>query len=410
MGKLFTGRLQVSIDVGTTKICVLVAQQLDQDRVEILGVGKAPSHGLHKGVVVDVAKTIHSIKSAVAEAEIMAGVKIEQALLGIAGAHISSRNCHGAVPIKTGEIREYDIKAVLAAARAFPIPEGQQILHVLPQYFSIDGQEPLQDPRGMHGIRLEVNAHIIMGSITSVQNLIKCCQKAGVKVQDIILEQLASADAVLCADEQKLGVGVLDIGGGTADLAIFQHGSIRHTKVFAIAGNHFTNDLAVGLRTSQDEAERLKRTYGFSYFEPNKTNQMIEVKLVHGYQKEMVHIDEIAFILKARAQELLKFIKLEIEQHHLQLFMRAGLVLTGGGSLLLGMKDLAQSMLKMPVRIGRPRIEFGLPESLDNPIYATSYGLIIHTLKKEKNNALKNHGPLASRVFSRMKSWVAEFF
>ncbi len=410
MGKLFTGRLQVSIDVGTTKICVLVAQQLDQDRVEILGVGKAPSYGLHKGVVVDVAKTIHSIKAAVAEAEIMAGVKIEQALLGIAGAHISSRNCHGAVPIKTGEIRDYDIKAVLAAARAFPIPEGQQILHVLPQYFSIDGQEPLQDPCGMHGIRLEVNAHIIMGAITSVQNLIKCCQKAGVKVQDIILEQLASADAVLCSDEQKLGVGVLDIGGGTADLAIFQHGSIRHTKVFAIAGNHFTNDLAVGLRASQNEAERLKRTYGFSYFEPNKTDQMVEVKLVHGYQKEMVHIDEIAFILKARAQELLEFIKLEIEQHHLQLFMRAGLVLTGGGSLLLGMKDLAQSMLKMPVRIGRPRIEFGLPDSLENPIYSTSYGLIIHTLKKEKNNASKKYGPLASRVFARMKSWVAEFF
>ena len=171
MGKLFTGRLQVSIDVGTTKICVLVAQQLDQDNVEILGVGKAPSHGLHKGVVVDVAKTIHSIKTAVAEAEIMADVKIEQALLGVSGAHISSRNCHGAVPIKTGEIRDSDIKAALSAARAFPIPEGQQILHVLPQYFLIDGQEPLQDPLGMHGIRLEVHAHVILGSITSVQNM-----------------------------------------------------------------------------------------------------------------------------------------------------------------------------------------------------------------------------------------------
>ena len=410
MGKLFTGRLQVSIDVGTTKICVLVAQQLDQDRVELLGVGKAPSHGLHKGVVIDVAKTIHSIKTAVEEAEIMTGVKIEQALLGISGAHISSRNCHGAVPIKTGEVREYDIQSALAAARAFPIPEGQQILHVLPQYFSIDGQERLQDPCGMHGIRLEVNAHIILGAISSVQNLIKCCQKAGVRVQDIILEQLASADAVLCDDEQKLGVGVLDIGGGTADLAIYQHGSIRHTRVFPVAGNHFTHDLAVGLRTSIDEAERLKKTYGFSYFEPNKPNQLVEVELVHGYQKEMIHIDTIAFILKVRAQELLGLVKHEIEHYNLQLFMRAGLVITGGGSLLLGMKDLAQSMLKMPVRIGRPRIEFGLPESLDNPIYATGYGLIIHTLKREKNNALKRHGPLVSRIFSRMKSWVSEFF
>ena len=223
MAKGFNEKIITAIDVGTTKICVLVAKKLDDDSVEIIGVGKAPSDGLKKGVVIDVSKTIHSIRAAVKEAELMAGIPIESVSVGISGAHIQSLNSHGVVPIKRGEIKQQDVAAVLAAAKAIPIPEGQQVLHILPQYFMIDGRDKVLDPVGMHGIRLEVQAHIIMGAIASVQNLVKCCEMAGVAVTDIILEQLASAQAVLSEDERKLGVGVVDIGGGTSDLAIYQH-------------------------------------------------------------------------------------------------------------------------------------------------------------------------------------------
>ena len=261
MAKGFNDKIIVSIDVGTTKICVLVAQILDNNHFEVIGVGKSPSHGLKKGVVVDIGKTIHSIKAAVREAELMTGISISAASVGISGGHIKSINSQGVVPVKHAEIYQSDVHNVLAAARAIPIPEGMQILHVLPQFFVIDSHTRIHNPVGMHGIRLEVQAHIIMGAIASVQNLIKCCELAGVKVTDIILEQLASAHAVLSEDERNLGVCMLDIGGGTSDFAVYQHNSIVHTMVLPIAGNHFTNDLAVGLRTTIQEAERIKKEH-----------------------------------------------------------------------------------------------------------------------------------------------------
>ena len=264
MAKVFADRVVVSIDVGTTKICVLVAHVLDKDHIEILGVGKAPSDGLRKGVVVDIQKTIASIKAAVKEAELMADVTINTAAVGISGGHIQSTNSHGMVAIKHGEVKESDVANVMNAARAFAIPEGMQMLHVLPQFFIIDSREKVQNPVGMHGIRLEVQAHVIMGAIASVQNLVKCCEMAGVKVTDIILEQLASAEAVLCDDEREIGVAMLDIGGGTSDLAVYQNGNIRHTFVLPVAGNHFTNDVAVGLRTTIKDAERVKKEYGLA--------------------------------------------------------------------------------------------------------------------------------------------------
>src|SRR5579871_6389307 len=253
MARIFSDRLLVAIDVGTTKICVIVAQQLDNQAVEVVGIGKAPSDGLRKGVVVDVAKTIQSIKAAVKEAEIMAGIEIDAASIGISGGHIQSVNSHGVVPLRRGEIRLQDIENVIAAAKAIPVPEGQQILHVLPQYFMVDSHNKVHYPLGMHGIRLEVMAHIILGATASVQNLVKCCETAGIKVTDIVLEQLASAQAVLSPDERELGIAVLDIGGGTSDLALYQQNNIRHTKVIPVAGNHFTNDIAVGLRTTRKE-------------------------------------------------------------------------------------------------------------------------------------------------------------
>lgn len=410
MAKVYSDRVIVSIDVGTTKICVLVAQHLHDNQLEILGVGKSPSDGLKKGVVVDVARTIHSIKAAIKEAELMAGFPIEAACIGISGGHIKSMTSQGMVPIKRGEVRVSDIEAVLASARAIPIPEGMQILHVIPQFFVIDSNTKLQDPLGMHGIRLEVKAHIILGAIASVQNLVKCCEMAGVKVNDIILEQLASADAVLSADERELGVAVLDIGGGTSDLAIYQQGSIRHTMVLPIAGNHFTNDVAIGLRTTLSDAERVKKEYGSAVYDLLDTD-LFEVSSVHGGATTIAQQSDLVNILNPRAQEVLCMVHDEIIKHHLQSYIPTGLVLTGGGSLLRGMKELAQQIFDVPVRIGSPRLLHDMPESLDHPMYATGYGLLVHTVRKSERSSMDTmSGPLMNRVLTRMKSWVSDFF
>jgi cell division protein FtsA len=410
MAKVFADRIIVSIDVGTTKICVLIANQLDADHVEIIGVGKSPSDGLKKGVVVDIGKTIHSIKAAVKEAELMAGLKIHSAAVGISGGHIHSLNSAGMVAIKHGQVKESDVANVLAAARAVPLPEGMQVLHVLPQYYLIDSRERVHNPVGMHGIRLEVQAHIIMGAIASVQNLIKCCEMAQVKVSDIILEQLASADAVLSQDEKELGIAVLDIGGGTSDLALYQNNSIRHTMVLPVAGNHFTNDLAVGLRTTIKEAERIKKEYGLACLNLLEDNRAIEIELVQGIEKQTIHIADIASILQPRAQELLSIVHEEIIKNRLQMYMPSGLVITGGGSMLVGMKELAESIFSTPVRIGMPRFEYDLPESLENPMYATGYGLLLQLIKRQNNASFDESGPVVTRILNRMKSWVSDFF
>lgn len=433
MAKVYANRLLTSIDVGTTKICVLIAQHLDGDQVEILGIGKAPSDGLRKGVVVDIAKTIRSIRLAVQEAELMAGVKIEFAAVGISGAHITTCNSHGVVPIKRGDITQQDIDSALAAAQAISILNGQQILHVLPQYFVIDGTERVHDPLGMHGVRLEVQAHIILGATASVQNLVKCCEAAGVKVDDIILEQLASGQAVLSSDERQLGVGVLDIGGGTSDLAIYQDGSIRHTKVIPIAGNHFTHDLAIGLRTTIEDAERVKVQYGLALaphgediekelafnelehneptFSDHDADELIEIAMIGGNGKKWTKRTDLIEILQPRAQELLSLAHEEIIKKQLQQFITTGMVLTGGGALLRGMRELAEPIFGIPIRIGKPHITFDIPESLQSPIYATGYGILLLIIKKRNKNTLGMlNGPFATKVFERMKSWVLDFF
>ena len=286
-----------------------------------------------------------------------------------------------------------------------------QILHVLPQFFVIDSHERVHNPVGMHGIRLEVQAHIIMGAIASVQNLIKCCELANVKVTDIVLEQIASAQAVLSEDERNLGVSVLDIGGGTSDFAVYQHNSIRHTMVLPVAGNHFTNDLAVGLRTTIKDAERIKKEHGLAKTDLLTTDDLIEVSMVQGDRTQLVQLSTIAEVLQARAQEVVTIIHDEIIKQKLMPFMPSGLVLTGGGSLLTGMKELAEEVLQMPVRIGTPRLNYRLPESLESPIYATGYGLLMHTIKQQ-NGPLHDDmsGTAVKRIFNRMKSWVADFF
>ncbi len=400
----------VAIDIGTTKICVLIAQRLSDDHCEIIGIGKAPSLGLARGVVVDIGPAVHSIQTAVKEAELMAGLAIESAYIGISGSHIQAINSQGMIPIKNGQITEADIANVIAAAKAVQIPEGQQILHVLPQYYTIDSHLRVRDPRNMHGIRLESQVHIITGGTSSVQNLVRCCEMAGIKVRDIILEPLASADAVLSKDECELGIAMLDIGGGTSDFAIYQQGSIRHTHIFSIAGNLFTNDIALCLRTTRQEAERIKKEYG-SVCPSLSHDEILEIDTVHGEQKQVIMTQELATILESRAAELFELVSIEMHKHHLHSFAPAGLVLTGGGSLLHGMKELGEKILGIPVRVGKPKISFNFKEALDNPIFATGYGLLVHSMKKNKSNAIENlSGPLVSKIFSRMKSWVYDFF
>jgi cell division protein FtsA len=412
MARTHVDEIIAAIDIGTTKICVLIARKLHDESIEVIGIGKSPSEGLHKGVVVDIARTVRSIRAAVSEAELMAGMKITSATIGIAGGHISSVNSHGVIPVKRTDVSATDMENVLAAARAIPVPEGQEILHVLPQYFVIDRREKVHDPRGMHGVRLEVQAHIIMGATAAVQDLVTCCEKAGILVDDVVLEQIASAYAVLSDDEKELGVGVLDIGGGTSDFAVYQNGSIRHTMVLPVAGNHFTNDLAIGLRTTIADAERIKKEYGLACMGALKRNELIEVaKVQGGNARDVVESADIISILEPRAREVLALVRDEVLEHHLHSYIRTGIVLTGGGALLRGMQLLAEDIFDVPIRIGHPRIEFSLPESLDNPMYATSYGLLLHKVNKEHDAHMQSiDAPLVKRVFETMKSWVMDFF
>ncbi|MCL4361592.1 cell division protein FtsA [Candidatus Dependentiae bacterium] len=405
-GKNLSNDLLVAIDVGTTKICVLVAQVNAHNELEILAIGKNPSHGLEKGVIVNVSQAVESIKEAVCEAELMIGRQLESAYVGISGSHIQAFNSQGMVPVKNGQITINDVSAAIASSKAIALAPDHKILHVLPQYYVIDSNQKLQDPIGMHGVRLEVLTHIVTGSVPSIQNLIKCVESAGLKVNDVVLEPIASALAVLSEDECKLGVGMLDIGGGTSDFAIYQQGSIRHTHVIPIAGNIITNDIALCLRSTLKSAEHAKRE-----LQNFMLDESVELEMAQGGQTFHADVHVLVDIVHSRVSELLYILQSEIEKNHLHHLMGAGLVLTGGGSMLAGIKDLAQEILKVPVRIGRPQIKSMFNETLDNPIFATGYGLLLYALKKQSNFAVDYlTEPLITRIFWRMKSWVVDFF
>lgn len=418
MGKNKFSNVFTAIDIGTTKICVLIATNTSQGDIEIIGVGQHPSHGLKKGVIVNIAKTVDSISKAVKQAEDMAGCKVEYATVGISGGHIQSLNSTGVVAVKNHEITQDDIDRVVEAAKAIPISQEQKILHVLPQYFKVDDQEMIVDSLGMSGVRLEAQVHIITGAIASAQNIIKSCELSGIKVADIVLEQLASADAVLTESEKELGVGILDIGGGTSDFAIYKGGRIMHSKVIPIAGNHFTNDLAIGLSIPINEAEKIKKKYGFvweeSYLEFDNDN--ILINLGHDGDTKRIETYSMYEVLQPRADEVFDFLLDELVEFKLKSFMPLGLVLTGGGSMLSGIKDLAQDRFNLSTRIGVPlrkKLDNNLstvPDLLKNPIYATAYGLLIYA--GGHNNLEFNFSQDSSafkKVLKRMKSWIYDF-
>ncbi len=418
MGKRMIDKYLAAIDVGTTKICVLVACINANGCLEVIGMGQAPSYGLKKGVVVNINATVDSLKKSIIQAESMAGVPIESATVGISGGHIKSFNSTGVVAIKNEEVSQSDIDRVIEAAKAIAIPDEREVLHILPQYFRIDGQEYVSDSLGMHGVRLEAQVHIITGAISSAQNIIKSCYDAGVMVNDIVLEQIASADAVLTGAERELGVGIIDIGGGTSDFAVYKDGRIRHSKVLPIAGNHFTSDLAIGLGIPVRQAEILKRSYGFVsedfYLELDRDS--VDVDL--GYEGQFKTIDTYSIyeILEPRAQEIFTVLSDEINEFKLKTFMPSGIVLTGGGALLSGISGIAEDVFRMKARVGIPSgYSQGsqvakISDVLKSPVYSTAYGLLVYALKSRDHSLLiGDSGSLVKRIFKSMRSWIYDF-
>lgn len=394
------GELIVGLDIGTTKICA-VAGEVRGDKVDIIGVGTHPSVGLKKGVVVNIESTVESIRQAVSEAEEMAGCEIHNVCVGIAGSHIKGFNSPGIVGIKRREIKQDDIDRVVDAARAVNISQNQEIIHVLPQEFMVDDHTGIQDPLGMTGVRLVTNVHIVTGDATSVHNLVMCCNRSGLKVADIVLESLASSYAVLSHEEMDLGVALLDIGGGTSDLAIFSGGTIKHTFELGLGGNNLSNDLSVGLRTPLQEAERLKNQYGCALASMIDRDQIIEVPSVGDRTPRKVSQKVLGEILEPRIEEMLILLNQQIIDSTLKDRINSGVVITGGTALLANIIDLAEQIFDMPVRIGYPRNINDGPEFILKPQFATGVGLVLYASK----NASGRRFRVKENFFGRMAKW-----
>lgn len=404
-------QIYVGLDIGTSKIACVVAEAGPDGRLDVIGIGTHPSHGLRKGVVVNIESTVESIRLAVEEAELMAGIEIKSVFTGIAGSHIRGYNSHGVVATKGGEVTAEDVDRVVDAARAMKIPADQKILHILPQEYIIDAQDGIREPIGMSGVRLEVKVHIVTGAVSSAQNIIKCCNRCGLDVADMVLEQVASSEAVLNQDEKDIGVALVDIGGGTSDIAVFLDGAIRHTAVIPIGGDHLTNDLVVGLRTSAREADQLKRKYGACMVSMVSPEEQIEIPSVGGRPPRPMPRQVMAQILEPRVEELYELVKAELTRSGYQELLAAGLVITGGSSLLEGMVELAEEIFDMPVRMGRPDGVGGLVDVVSSPMYATGVGLIRYGFhyRQTSSVAAGRGGPtVLSRFFARVRQWFGD--
>ena len=363
-------------------------------------------------MVINIDSTVESIKSAVEEAELMAGCEIDSVFVGIAGGHINSMNSHGIIAVKGKEITQADIDRVIEAAKAIAIPLDREVIHVLPQEFIVDNQDGIKTPLGMAGVRLEAKVHIVTAAVTSAQNIVKCVNKAGLGVQDIVLEQLASSESVLSQDERELGVGMIDIGGGTSDLAIFYQGAIKHTAVLTIAGAQMTNDIAIGLRTPNAEAEKIKHSYGCAYTPLVPEGENIETPSVGGREPRTVSRQILSEIIEARTREMFELLDHEINESGYREIISSGIVLTGGAASMQGMYELAEDVFQSPVRVGTPIGLGGLIDVVNNPMYATCTGLIQYGSKRFKsgrNRKLQGRN-LFDKIFTRMKDWADEFF
>ncbi|WP_298438671.1 cell division protein FtsA [Geobacter sp.] len=404
--------LIVGLDIGTTKICAIVGN-VTEDGIDIVGIGTSPSRGMRKGVVINIESTVESIKKAVSEAELMAGCEIRSVYAGIAGGHIKGFNSQGVIAIKNREVTSEDVKRVIDAAKAIAIPMDREVIHILPQEFIIDDQDGIREPLGMSGVRLEAKVHIVTGAVASAQNIIKACNRAGLDVADIVLEQLASSESVLSADEKELGVALVDIGGGTTDIAIFCDGAIKHTSVLSLGGNHLTNDIAVGLRTPMAEAEKIKQKYGCCMSSLVGKEETIEVPSVGGRKPRVLSRQLLTEILEPRVEEIFTLVNRELVKSGFEDLIASGVVITGGSTILDGMPELAEQVFNLPVRRGLPQHIGGIVDVVNSPVYATGVGLVVYGSKnvgiREFPTAQTDEN-LFRRVSRRMKEWFGEFF
>ena len=398
--------LIVGLDIGTSKVSAIVGEIVADGRIEVVGMGIHPSRGLKKGVVVNIESTVQSIQRAVEEAELMAGCEIHSVFTGIAGNHIRSLNSHGIVPIRDKEVTRGDVDRVIDAARAVAIPADQKILHILPQEYIIDKQEGIREPIGMSGVRLESRVHMVTGAVSAAQNIIKCVGRCGLEVDDIILEQLASSEAVLIEDEKDLGVCLVDVGGGTTDIAVFKDGAIRHTAVIPIAGDHVTNDIAVALRTPAQYAEEIKIKYACALAKLVAPDETIEVPSVGDRPPRRLARQTLGEVVEPRYEELLTLIQAELRRSGYEDLIAAGMVLTGGSAKMEGLIGLAEEILHMPVRLGVPHTVFGLIDMVRNPIHSTGVGLLQfgHKHGTHRVPADAEDGGFRA-ILKRMKSW-----
>jgi len=397
--------LMVGIDIGTSKVVAIVGEAGANGKLNIIGMGSHPSQGLKKGVVVNIDSTVQSIQRAVEEAEIMSGCQIYSAYTGIAGSHIRSINSHGIVAIRDHEVTQMDIDRVIDAAKAVAIPADQKILHILPQEFIIDNQDSIREPIGMSGVRLEAKVHIVTGAVTAAQNIVKCLKRCGLTASDIVLEQFASSQSILSEDEKQLGVCMIDIGGGTTDIAIFTEGSIRYTAVIPIAGDQVTNDIAIALRTPVRFAEDIKIKYACALQDLADANHMIDINPHNGATR---HLSKraLAEVVEARYEELFSLVAAEIRRSGLEQIITAGIVLTGGASKVEGAVDLAEKVFRMPIRLGAPQHITGLNDVLNNPIYATGVGLLLYGMQQRDNHQKDGLSePNLKSLWGKMKSW-----
>jgi cell division protein FtsA len=409
--------LIVGLDIGTTKICAVVGELNSNGLVEVVGIGANPSTGLRKGVVVNIDQTVQSIKKALEEAERMAGCEIRSVYVGIAGSHIKGFNSHGVIAVKGGEVAPRDVDRALDAARAVAIPADREVIHILPQEFIVDNQRGIIDPLGMAAVRLEVKVHIVTGAVSSAQNIIRSCHRSGLEVADIALESLASSKAALTGEEREIGVALVDLGGGTTDIAIFANDSIKHTGVLGLGGQNLTSDIAFGLRTSMAAAEKIKLKYGCALAEMVRSDEFIEVSSVGGREPRRLSRQVLADICEPRLEEILFLVEQELSHSGYKDMVGAGVVLTGGASLIEGCQELAEQVFNLPTRIGHPLNIGGLKDVVDSPKYATAVGLLRFGAEKE-NRGQRKFAPVGGssgggsnmfeKILKKMKKWFSD--
>jgi cell division protein FtsA len=405
-----TKNLIVALDIGTSKVAALVAELRVDGSLEILGMGGHESKGLKKGVVVNIEATVHAVQRALEEAELMADCKIASAFAGIAGSHIKSFNSTGMVAIKDREVGALDVERAMETAKAVNIPTDQQILHVLRQEFIIDGQEDVREPIGMSGVRLEVKVHIVTGAVSAAQNIVKCVRRCGLEVNDLILQPLASSRAVLSEDETDLGVCLVDVGGGTSDIAVFTHGAIRHTAVIPIAGDQITNDIAMALRTPTAEAEVIKVRHGVALRQLADPNEMIEVPGIGDRGPRVMSRQTLAEVIEPRVEELFSLVQQVLRESGFEELLSSGVVLTGGSSVMRGMVELGEEIFHMPVRVGVPRYAGGLADVVRSPRYATAVGLLLEGVQQVRQGQLSRQDGSMRAVLARMREWFQRNF